>query len=751
MKNLLRLALSASLLVPALALAEVPSVESEKPAVIGAIDLDAGKAKPKATSVTLAPSDLNADTVALAVQILSNSRYHYQPLELDDALSEKIHDTYLEMIDRDKLFLLASDVARFSEYRHRLDDALRERNLKPAFDLFNIYFQRVSDRTSFAREYLKTDFSFTADERYDYDRKKASWATTPEELDELWRKRVKNDVLRLKLAGKDMAAIRETLDKRYTNFEKRVRAIDSDDVFQTFMNAYATSIEPHTTYMNPRSTENFNMQMRLSLEGIGAVLQTNSEDITVIRSIVPGGPAAMEGSLKPGDRIYGVGQGREGGFVDVVGWRTDDVVDLIRGPKDTYVRLDVLPADAGADGPHKTVTIARGKVKLEEQAAKKAVVEVGIGETAHRIGVIDLPTFYQDFEGRRRDEPDYRSATRDVSRLIAELKAENVDGIVIDLRDNGGGSLAEAVELTGLFIDTGPVVQVKDSRERVQVQADTARGTAWDGPLAVLVNRASASASEIFAAAIQDYGRGLVIGEPTFGKGTVQNLLDLNLFLSGEAPAMGQLKMTVAQFFRIDGGSTQLRGVTPDLAFPVTLDAQDYGESTYDNALPWTRIAPANYKPFNDFKPLLPLLEARHEARAKADQEFIWWSEDVAEYRKRREEKSISLNEAVRRAERDAEEARRVARNEARKAAGLDDEVVDEDAHDDGLQADERDIAAEAKREQERKEKYKPDVLAREAAHVLADAIDMLRADRTLAAKVQLESPVQAIEKSQVR
>ncbi len=735
MKNSVRLALSISLLLPVLALAEAPST---KIAV--------------SPTPVLEPGELDAEAAALTVQLLSNSRYHYQPLALDDALSEKIHDSYLDLIDRDKLFLLASDVKAFSAYKHGLDDALRERNLKPAFQLFNLYLERVADRTRFAREYLKNDFPFTADERYDYDRKNAQWAKKPEDLDALWRMRVKNDVLRLKLAGKEMPAIRETLDKRYVNFDKRVRGIDADEVFQTFMNAYAGAIEPHTSYMNPRSTENFNMQMRLSLEGIGAVLQTNSEDITVIRSIVPGGPAAMEGTLKSGDRVHGVGQGREGAFTDVVGWRTDDVVGLIRGPKDTFVRLDVVPADAGSDAPHKTITIARGKVKLEEQAAKKSVVEFGTGDTAHRIGVIDLPTFYQDFEGRRRDEPDYRSATRDVSKLITELKAEKVDGIVIDLRNNGGGSLAEAVELTGLFVDTGPVVQVKDARSRVQVQSDTVSGTDWDGPLAVLVNRASASASEIFAAAIQDYGRGLVIGEPTFGKGTVQNLLDLNMFTSGEAPGLGQLKMTVAQFFRIDGGSTQLRGVTPDLAFPVTLDAEDYGESTYDNALPWVKIAAANYKPVNDFKPLLPALASRHETRAKADQEFVWWSEDVAEYRKRREEKSISLNEVTRRTERDAEEARRLARNEARKAAGLTDDIVEKtDAQDDGLQADERDIAADAKREAERREKNKPDVLAREAAHVLADAIDMLHADHTLAAKVQLESPVQSVESVRVR
>ena len=692
-------------------------------------------ARPVPTAqVTLAPTSTQTDVSTLVTQLLSNSRYHYHPLPLDDALSERIYDRYLEALDRDRMFLLASDVAGFASLRTKFDDALRERQIQPAFDMFNIYVQRVADRTRFAREFLKSDIDFSGDETWDFDRKNAPFADSSDALDALWRKRVKNDVLRLKLAGREMDAIRETLDKRYANYESRARAIRGDDVFQTFMNAYTGAIEPHTSYMNPRTTENFNMSMRLSLEGIGAVLQINDEEVTVIRSIVPGGPAGLSGQMKVGDRIYAVGQGTEGPMVDVVGWRIDDVVELIRGARNTQVRLDVLPADAGPDGEHRVVTLTREKVKLEEQAAKKSVIEVGEGETAHRIGVIDLPTFYQDFDGRRRDEPDYRSATRDVAKLLEELKQDKVDGIVIDLRNNGGGSLTEAVELTGLFIDKGPVVQVRDARGRVDAQRDTVAGTAWDGPLAVMVNRASASASEIFAGAIQDYGRGLVIGEPTFGKGTVQNLVDLDMFVRGEQPGFGQLKVTVAQFFRVEGGSTQHRGVTPDIAFPVTLDAEDYGESSYDNALPWTRVDALDYAVQANFKPLLPLLEARHETRAKADQEFIWWAEDVAEYRRQRADKSVSLNEATRRAERDRNEARRKAREEIRKAKGLAD--ADEEASsDDGLQADERDVVADAARETKEKEEG-PDVLAREAAHILADAIDLLKADRALASQV---------------
>jgi carboxyl-terminal processing protease len=394
----------------------------------------------------------------------------------------------------------------------------------------------------------------------------------------------------------------------------------------------------------------------------------------------------------------------------------------------------VRRAAAGSDGKHELVTIARQKVKLEEQAAKQSIIEIGEGEDRRRVGVITLPTFYQDFEGRRRDEADYRSATRDVQKLLAALKAEKVDGVVIDLRDNGGGSLTEAIELTGLFIDQGPVVQVKDSRRAVDIEGDDVPGTDWDGPLAVLVNRSSASASEIFAAAIQDYGRGLIIGEPTFGKGTVQNLIDLDLFARGEEPGLGQLKMTIAQFFRVDGGSTQHKGVTPDVKFPVTLDATEYGESAYDNALPWTQIAAADYRSEADFAPLLPLLQRQHDARAKTDREFRWWGEDVAEYRKQRAAKTISLNEATRRSERERQDARRKQREAERKAAGLAQDDRDGVDGDDGLQADERDPVAEAAREREAEER--PDPLLREAAHVLADAIDVLSSDRVLAARV---------------
>lgn len=691
-----------------------------------------GAAKVEDHGILLKPADNQAYIVGWVRQFFSQARFHYSPKPLDDALSAQIFDAYIKSLDGDRLFFLKQDIERFEPLRTGFDDALHAGNLQPAFDIFNVYLQRVSERTAHARALLKGEFDFSLDERYHFKREDLPWESSRTALDEVWRQRVKNDYLRLLLAGKESEAIVETLDKRYANFEQRVREIKSDDVFQTFINAYANAIEPHTAYMNARASENFNISMRLSLEGIGAVLQRD-EEFTVIRSIVKGGPADLSGQLKVGDRISAVGQGREGPMVDVVGWRIDDVVELIRGPKNSYVRLDVIRAAHGVDGPHELITLARQKVKLEEQAAKQRILEWQDGERSRKVGVIELPTFYQDFDGRRRDEPDYRSASRDVARLIDQLKADKIEALVIDLRNNGGGSLTEAIELTGLFIDRGPVVQVRNQGRQVQVEQDLTPGTLWDGPLAVLVNRASASASEIFAAAIQDYGRGLIIGEPTFGKGTVQNLVDLDRFARKDSPGLGQLRLTVAQFYRVNGGSTQHRGVQPDIAFPVTLDAEHYGESAYDNALPWTEIAPASHRRLADFAPLLPTLSERHQARSRQDQEFVWWSEDVAEYRRQRERDSVSLSLEARKQERAEAEVRRERREAQRKQFGLDTDAVAE--IDDGLQADERDLPADANAAPAAQPE-RPDPLLREAAHVLVDAVDLLRRDQVLAAQV---------------
>ena len=460
----------------------------------------------KVASTQMKPVAAQTQAALWASRVLA--RYHYKAMPLDDAMSEKIFDNYFESLDSEKLYFTQADIDRFAPLRTKFDDAINNEDLTGAFQIYNLYQQRFNDRMAYARNLLKTKFDFTVDETLQLDREKAPWAKNEDEVRDLWRKRVKNDWLRLKLAGKDEKAIRETLDKRYAGYVSRLQKLNNEDVFQMFMNAYATAIEPHTNYLGPRSADNFDIAMRLSLEGIGAVLQTR-DDYTIIREIVPGSPADKSGKLKVGDRVVGVAQGN-GPFTDVLGWRIDDVVQLIRGEKGSTVRLDVIPGDGGVDAKHVTVSMVRKKISMEEQAAKKSIIEVKDNGVTRRIGVISLPTFYQDFEARRKGDKDFKSATRDVERILGELKKDRVDNVLIDLRNNGGGSLVEAVELTGLFIDKGPVVQQRTAEGRVEVEADTKAGLAWDGPMGVLINRGSASASEIFAAAIQEDRKSVV-------------------------------------------------------------------------------------------------------------------------------------------------------------------------------------------------------------------------------------------------
>ncbi|MCL6618401.1 MAG: carboxy terminal-processing peptidase [Thermomonas hydrothermalis] len=681
------------------------------------------------------PTQNQSIAARMVYGLLSDSRYAYRPRALDDALSQEILDEYLKALDPSKLFFTDQDVAELkARYATTLDDAIKSGKVEPAWAIFALYRQRVEERVAYARRLLTGSFDFSKDERYAYDRKDAPWADSAA-LDQLWRQSVKNDWLRLKLAGKQPDEIRKLLDKRYANVLTSVQQIKGEDVFQSFMNAYASRIDPHTDYLTPRSAENFNVQMSNSLEGIGAVL-FRQDDVVVVREMVPGGPAARSGKLKPGDRIVAVGQGTSGEMKDVVGWRIDDVVALIRGPANTQVRLDVVPAEAPLDSKPQQIVLTRAKVRLEDQRARADIISVPANGTlpARRIGVIRLPGFYQDFEARRRGDKNYASATRDVARMLADFRAQNVDGVVLDLRGNGGGSLSEAVELTGLFIDKGPVVQVRETGGRVTVQYDQDAGVAWDGPLAVLVNRGSASASEIVAGAIKDYGRGLIIGEDTFGKGTVQTLVDLDRWPANETPRFGEVKLTVAQFFRPDGSSTQNKGVQPDVAFPASVDASEYGESTYPNALPWSRIAAAPHVRYGNFTPLLPQLDALHQARTAKDVEYQWWLEDVRRFQEEQAKKSISLNEAERRAERDRFEALRKQRAEERKRLGLAQDPLLEARPDDGLAADERNVAESVAREEAARKMIDP--LLRESAAILADAIGLLGKDGALAARV---------------
>jgi carboxyl-terminal processing protease len=674
---------------------------------------------PAEQPISLKPNMEQRFASNLATKFLTN--WHYKDTRLDNSLSSQIFDGYLKLMDPNRTYFLASDVAAFERYRDGLDDALRHSDLAPAYDMFNIYADRVRQRVAYARAIVEQPFDFTVDEVYVYDRSDSDWAQTRAELDEIWRKRVKNDYLRLKLAGKEAEDIVKLLDERYTNLDRRITELNSEDIFQLFMNAFAQAIEPHTAYLSPRSSENFEISMKLSLEGIGALLGRENE-YTSIASVVAGGPADQDGRLQAGDRVVAVGQGSSGKMVDVVGWRVDNVVDLIRGPKDTVVRLEVLPKDEGVGGPSKVIDIVRNEVKLEEQAAKSEIIEVlGSGGRAVKVGVIDLPVFYLDFNGRALNLPDYRSSTRDVRRLIEDMQGEGIEGLIVDLRDNGGGSLLEATTLTGLFIDQGPVVQVRSSSGRISTEEDTDSGMAWDGPLAVLVNRYSASASEIFAAAIQDYGRGLVIGETTFGKGTVQSLLDLDDYGKPDTPKMGQLKITMAQFFRVNGGSTQNRGVVPDIRFPSAGDPAEYGERALDNALPWTRIEPAEFEVAGDLSRLLAVADFRHQDRTATDREFGWLLKDIEEYNRDLDVHSVSLLESVRQEQMEQDEAERKEREAQRATVGP--LMEDSNVLAERQQIEGADTSEEAEADEDSDER--PDLLLRESARIVSDMIEL--------------------------
>ncbi|WP_414649070.1 carboxy terminal-processing peptidase [Collimonas sp.] len=685
----------------------------------------------------LTPLQQQAQAAHLSAQFLT--RFHYKPVKLDDALAEKILNRYVKSLDPEKFFFIQSDIDQFTAQAGKLDDAIYKEDLSIPFGIFNLYQQRIVDRLSYARELLKQGFDFSQKEDYAFVRDKEPWPKTEAESRDLWRKRVKNDWLRLKLAGKKDAAIRDTLSKRYENSLARAYKYKSDDVFQIFMNAYATSIEPHTDYLGTTAAADFDIAMKLSLVGIGAVLQERDE-YTTIRELVPGGPAQLSGKIAVGDRIVGVAQG-QGPMTEVVGMRIDDVVKLIRGAKDTVVKLDILPADAGPDAKHKLLSLVRNKISLEQQAAKKTILSVKSGDSTRKVGVITLPAFYEDFDARGKGDKNYRSASRDVAALLNELKKEKVDSVLVDLRNNGGGSLTEAVDLTGLFVGKGPIVQQRNARGEVNVEADDRNTPVWSGPLAVLINRGSASASEIFAAAIQDYGRGVIIGEGSFGKGTVQTMVNLDQLAHNDKPKFGELKMTIAQFFRINGGTTQLRGVTPDVSLPGFSDTENFGESSYDNALPWSEVKAADYAKLGDIKDLVPQLKIRHDARVEKDKDYQRFVEDVTEVNTLRKKRSISLNEADRRAEMAQQEARTQARakdsakdsaNDAAKGK-VADVVADADTTDDGLQANERSLSAELAAE--KKAKDAKDVLLNEAAHILSDESDLQKNNPKLAAQ----------------
>ena len=635
-------------------------------------------------------------------------QHHFEPKRIDDGVSSEVFDNYLDTLDPGRAYLLAEDARALDErYRFTLDEALKRGDLEPAFEIFNLFQERVVERLEFLLERLDAglgNLDFTADETLEIDRGNAAWPADAVAVDDLWRRRLKASVLGMLMNGRDVEEIEEVLTKRYRNRLKQTARTRSEDAFALYVNSFASTYDPHTQYFSPRTSENFNINMSLSLEGIGAVLE-NRDEYTTVRRLVPAGPADKGGGLKPADRIIGVGQGDNGVIVDVVGWRLDEVVALIRGPKGSVVRLEVIPAGAD-EGVTSEVRIVRNTVLLEEQSAQKRLLTYDGGGAPRKIGVIEVPTFYADFRAMQTD-PDAKSTTRDVRRLIDELKDESVEGIVVDLRNNGGGSLQEAQMLAGLFIESGPIVQVKVQKRATQVHSDKREGVEWDGPLAVLVNRLSASASEIFAGAVKDYERGIVTGSRTFGKGTVQTLFPLN---------RGQLKVTQAKYYLPSGQSTQNQGVAPDIAFPETYDADRIGESALEDALPWDMAAPASFRKADEVSPFLAALTEKHRARAADDPDFEYLRALAERNLAERSRTHISLNRTTREGEKAEYERWRLDLENALLAAKGEDPIESID-----------DLDAIPEEADEEEPDPLEDPMLRETGQILLDYIGMSR------------------------
>jgi carboxyl-terminal processing protease len=627
---------------------------------------------PASTSIlppgAIAPTDAQRSTARKVGRILEEA--HYSRAPIDDKMSELVYTRYLDFLDGQRSYFLTSDIAEFAAYRLKFDDMIRTGDVEPAYLIFNRFQQRNRERMENAIALLKTEPDWTVNESFEFERAKAPWPATAAEMNDLWRKRVKNDALSLILTGKQWPEAADILRKRYERVLKRVDQITPEDVFENLMNAYARSFDPHSSYFSPRNSEEYRIQMSLNYEGIGASLQLVDDYVTIM-NVIEGGPAAVAGTLNTNDRITGVGQGKDGPFTDVIGWRLDDVVQLIRGKAGTNVRLQVLAAGAAPGTTEKVLDFVRNKVTLEAQAAHKEVKTVVRNGKTLKVGVITVPGFYQDIAAQNAGDQNYRSTTRDTLKLLKELKGENIDGLVLDLRGDGGGYLPEATALTGLFIDHGPVVQLRDTTGRLEVLDDPEPSPAYDGPLAVLVDRFSASASEIFAGAIQDYHRGVILGQRTFGKGTVQNLVPLDRW--SQKPTSGQLTVTIGKFYRVTGESTQHRGVEPDVKLPSPIDMKEVGESALDSALPWDRIAgvPFQASAGTAAAPAVAVLASAEDTRAQKDADYHWLVSDIAAIDTVREQHTISLNLKARREERtrlekerlDRENSRRVAKN----------------------------------------------------------------------------------------
>lgn len=639
-----------------------------------------------AGSNDLQPDEQQSLVCKQVASLISN--YNYKKVPLNDSVSAIIYDRYIKSLDENHSYFLASDIKDFEKYKTVLDDDIKAGNLADAFYIFNVFQKRYIEHVKYSIEQISKNFDFNKTETFIYDRDKLPWIATQNDMDAIWTKRVKYDLLNLKLASSDMAKNKETLKKRYENLLTQSNKLSNQDVFQYFMDAFTEAIDPHTNYFNPSNAANFNIEMSRQVEGIGASLLVENEYVT-IKTIVPGGPADKSHQISVDDRIVAVAQGKTGEFQNVVGWRVDNAIAIIRGTKGTTVRLEILPAGANASSKPKVVEMVREKIILKDQSAKKEIRTYNSNGKTVRIGVISIPAFYIDFNDYKAGNPNYKSTTHDVKAILDSLKKENVDGLVIDLRENGGGSLMEAIELTGLFIKTGPVVQVRDTKDQVEIDKDEDPDITYSGPMAVLVDRFSASASEIFSGAIQDYGRGLILGTQTYGKGSVQSAIDLDRVIgsslrdkiagvvgggkkttsTGSQSTYGQLNLTIAKFYRISGNSTQHKGVTPDISFPSVIPLDKYGEDTEPSAMPFDIIAKTDYTKTGDFTGVLPQLKKLHDQRMTSSDSYKYLLEDIADFKKHDADDSVSLKESDLKKQRDDDEAKAFDRNNLRRVA----------------------------------------------------------------------------------
>ena len=594
------------------------------------------------------------DSHLLKLVAALSEQAHFSRKKVTNELSPFILINFLEKLDPGKMYFTRSDIRYFQRYRYKIDDALKQGNLEPIYDIFRIYRLRVQQRLGFCVNLLLTqDHNFESDGSYDFNRQVKNWFDDIEELENLWQRKTHNDLLTLILAGQSKEMAIEVLEKRYRRFIRKVNLFDEEDVISIFLNAFVHTLDPHSNYLNPTQSEEYAIQMSLSYQGIGARLNLADEQVQVV-NIIPGGPAARDGRLKPMDKIIGIMDEKNKTITDLIGWDLDEVVKLIRGPKGTRVTLQIVPSDSNSDETPYLLTLQRDEVALEEQAASSLIETLEIRDKTYNIGVVTIPSFYQDYQARSKGEAKYRSTSEDVKKLVHNLLEIGIDALVIDLRGNSGGLLTEATALTGLFIDDGPIVQLKDTRNKIEIIEDPIPGSVYEGPLAVIVDRYSASASEIFAGAIQDYSRGIVVGQQTFGKGTVQNLYHLDRYSRFQSKkGFGQLTLTIGKFYRVSGQGTQNKGVIPDIRLPSFIDEEVVGEDTKKNTLPWDQIMSLEYDSDLSFHQSIEKLKKNFAEKSKENLPLLFLQEDIDQITEQNKQTKLSLNYEKRKIKRD--------------------------------------------------------------------------------------------------